>query len=150
MKEETKKKAMVLFIVGSLFLSSIAFFVIGFATSSAPPEIEPLTSFVLEKELSRESESFYISNGFTVLKLFHHNSSLDEFANGLPDSMTTVGGQRQLIVEKIPANQTYVTIESLNGKQVVNNPDEEKITAVLCEGLMLKPSVCLFGNLSAS
>lgn len=139
-----------MFIVGSLFLSSIAFFVIGFATGGAPPAIEPLTSFVLKKELSRESENFYISNGFTVLRLYYGNSSLDGFVTALPDSMATVSGQRQLIVEKIAANQTYATVESLNGKQVLNDPDEAKITGALCEKLMLKPPVCLFKNISAS
>ena len=144
---------MVIFIVGSLFLSSAAFFIIGLANNSgAPPAVEPLTAFVLEKALSEESEKFYVGNGFTIMRVYYSgdNGTLSNYVSGLPDAMATVSGQKQLIVEKIPANETYVTVESLNGKDVVNGTDAQKISDALCDKLMLKPSVCLFRNFTAS
>ena len=41
-------------------------------------------------------------------------------------------------------------MESLNGKDVVNGTDAQKISDALCDKLMLKPSVCLFRNFTAS
>ena len=111
MKDDNKKRIMAFFIVGVFGLSSLAIFIPGVSGFGGAGQaqnqnnIEPLTSFVVEDRLSRDIESVYISNQFTIMRYYYTDSSLDSLVNTLPDTMLTLGGQQQLIVEKIKSEQ---------------------------------------------
>jgi hypothetical protein len=150
MKEDNKKKAMGAFIVITFGLSSFAFIFTGFGGGGAIQNegTEPLTSFVVNEKLSRDTEVLYINNGYTIMQYFYTENSDDIFIDSLPDTMTTLDGQRQLIIEKISSTDTRVVIESAVDRVVINEVDQLSIFNGLCQTLVVRPSTCLLQNLT--
>lgn len=141
MNRSTKKKLMVLAIVLTFTLSSVAFVVTGITGSASNQQFEPLQGFVIDGDIDTSVESQYIQNGFTFLK-YYYSSGVPDYVNGLPDSFATNTGQVQLFVVKIKGGEDFVTISSLNGVREIRNITQESIVSGLCDTLMVVPVEC--------
>lgn len=140
MKKATKQKIMVLFIVLTFSLSSIAYFMIGIVKEE---EFTPLEKFVVDGELKQTVEYEYLRRGFTILKLYYLQPSQE--IDRLPDTFRTNTNEIQLIVEKIKLNETnideYVKIIGPNDEEEINNVTMGKIYDSLCKTLFDPPAI---------
>lgn len=130
---------MVTFIIFTFSFSSLAFFF----TSSAPAEeFKPLENFVIDGELDAKTESVYVQNGFTSLKFFYNDTDLIDYVNQLPELTMTNTNQVQLIVQKIPDTETFVSIKNYNNQEELRNITRSGIFLSLCRLLTITPVEC--------
>ena len=130
---------MVTFIIFTFSFSSLAFFF----TSSAPvEESRPLENFVIDGELDAKTESVYVQNGFTSLKFFYNDTNLIDYVNQLPELTMTNTNQVQLIVQKIPDKETFVSINNYNNQEELRNITRSGIFSSLCRLLTITPVEC--------
>ncbi len=137
------KKIGALVITATMIFSSFAFFITGFGASGGAADMQKLDSFVVDYAIDGATESAYISSGFTFMKLYYDNQSIADFSATLPDEMVRIDGQKQLIVEMMRSNETYVILQSAINATTIKEPDETSIREALCSVLVFKPSRCL-------
>lgn len=142
MKKSTKKTIMALSIVLVFGMSSIAYVVVSFTGGPVQSEFKPLDNFVVDGELEPTTAYQYYSWGYTFLK-FYYTDDIPDFINSLPDMFMTSDSRVQLIVEKIPANDTYINIMNFNSEETVYNLTEEAVYEALCNTLLVTPIDCL-------
>lgn len=143
MNRATKKKLMVLGIVLTFTLSSIAFVVTGVTGSITQQQFKPLQGFVLEGDVDPYVESVYIQNGYTFLK-YYYSSQAPEYVNTLPETFTTKTGEVQLIVVKTRSPEDFATISNINTNREIKNVTQESIISALCDSLLVTPVECTF------
>lgn len=146
MRKSTKKTIMALSIVLIFGMSSIAFVITSFSgfSGAQQDEFEPLEKFVVEGELKPLIAYEYYQNGFTFLKFYYNdNQYISSYVDTLPELFKTNSGHIQLIVEKIPSNETYVDIINFNNEERIYNITDEKISDSLCYILISVPMRCL-------
>lgn len=151
MKNDTKKKLFAVFIAFIFLMSSIAFVTTLFTGGgiAQQQEFKPLESFVVEGPLDQRTESTYVQGGFTSLKFYYSNDALLGFVEQLPGITATNTGQQQMIVQKIPANETYMSIVSLTASEEIRNLTKPNIVETLCRVLTVKPLECIKLNFSS-
>ena len=146
MRKSTKKTIMALSIVLIFGLSSVAFVVTSLSgfSGTQQEEVKPLEKFVVDGELNPIIEYDYYQKGFTFLKFYYTDSQyISSYVDKLPELFTTNSDQIQLIVEKIPSNETYIDIINFNNEDRIYNITDEKITDSLCNILISVPLSCL-------
>lgn len=151
MKADTKKKLFAIFIILSFALSSVAFVFNLFGGGGLPQEqqFKPLDSFLINGRLDSRTETAYVQAGFTSMRYYYDSDALLYFIDQLPQMTSTNTGQVQLIVQKIPANETYAEIVTLNDAEEVRDVTGQNIVAALCRLLSEKPLECIQLNVSA-
>ena len=141
MRKSTKNKLFVFFVIITFGMSSIAFVTTSFFT---PPqeEIKPLESFVIEGEVNPLVEERYLQSGFTWMKFYYSEADpmLVAYIDSLPEQYAD-GSQPQMVVQKLQANSTYITIKGQNGEKEINATEAEVFSA-LCELLYVTPPEC--------
>ena len=148
MRQDTKKKLFAVFIIVTFAMSSLAFVATIFTGGGLPPqqEFKPLESFVVEGPLNPQIEDKYVRAGFTSLKFYYNDDSLLSFVEQLPYLSRTNADQQQLIVQKIPGNETYISIVALNGAEEVRSVSKETIMEAVCRLLTVTPLECVALN----
>lgn len=144
MRQDTKKKIFAGFIIFTFVMSSLAFVITIFTGGGLPhqPEIKQLDSFVVDGQIDSRLEDQYVRSGFTSFKFYYDNPAFLGFVEQLPVMTATNTGQQQLIVQKIPANETYISISALNGYEEIRNLTTVDILAALCRLLTVPPLEC--------
>lgn len=140
MKKITKQRIGV-FLVASIFvMSSIAYVI----TTAIQPEEKPteLKNFVIEGELDTATENTYLGKGFTSMKFYYYNSELISYIDQLPNYLKANGNQFQLIVQKIPSNETFAVIKGPYGEEELRNLTQDSIFDALCNILLVTPPEC--------
>jgi len=144
---------MALGIIFIFAMSSIAFVFTGFGPQPAN-QLQPLDRFVVDGEISPQLENAYIQGGFTFLKFYYDNSSVDKnlvlFVEQAPELFTTSAGQVQLIVLKIESPATYGRIVNINGAVDVPDLNREKLFDSLCSSLIAPPVECVIGRINST
>lgn len=150
MKRSTRNKIFAGFIILTFALSSLAYVFTIFTGGGLPQqqEFKPLQSLVVEGHLDQRVESAYVQGRFTSLRFYYSDDSLISFVDQLPYVTRTNTDQQQLIVQKIPANETYASIVTLNGNEEVRNVTRENLIVALCRSLTVKPLECVTLNLT--
>lgn len=150
MKQSTKKKLFAVFIIFTFGMSSLAFVATIFTGGGLPQqeEFKPLESFVVDGPLDSRIESTYVRAGFTSLRFYHDNDAFLGFVEQLPYVTRTNTEQQQLIVQKIPANETYIEIITVNAVEELRNVTRENILVSLCRLLTVTPLECVALNLT--
>jgi len=151
MRKDTKKQVMALFIVLIFGLSSIAFFFTSFFGGSTQQQndIKPLEKFVLDGQVDSRVEDAYYRSGFTWMKVYYSdkNDRVYTTVEQLPDLFKTPDGQTQLVVQRLQANSTLISIYSVNGREeLLIDADENEIISKLCSVVVLPPADCAFLN----
>lgn len=151
MRAPTKKKLFAGFIILTFVMSSIAFVSSIFTGGGLPQqqEFKPLESFVVESKIDTKIENVYLQGGFTSLRFYYSNDKLLSFVEQLPYITRTNTDQQQLIVQKIPANETYVEIVNANADEEIRNVSKENIVTSLCRLLTVTPLECITRNVSS-
>lgn len=147
MKKSTKNMLVVIFLIITFGMSSIAFIITGI--SSNLPQPKQLEDFVVAGDLNAELESRYFSNGYTFVKFYYANNYSD-YINQIPEAFKTNYGQKQVIVQKYPHytgnSSTFIKISNLNGEKEITNPDDKQIFDSLCDIVLSSPIDCGFRN----
>lgn len=139
---------MVIFIILTFALSSIAFFVTGFTgAATQQEEFKPLDSYVVEGQLDGAAEDVYMRNGFTIVR-YYYSGSPEPYIDQLPQSFQTNFGRVQLIVEKMGGSENKVEILNTNGYESLADVSRQALSAKLCELLLFTPLECSFANLT--
>jgi hypothetical protein len=146
MKKVTKQRIGVLFVASIFFMSSIAYVI----TTAIQPEEKPeeLEKFVIEGKLDPEIENEYLGRGFTSMKFYYSDSDLISYVEQLPDYLRTSRNQIQLIVQKIPNNETFVEIVGPYGEEELRNVTQDSIFKALCSILLATPVECGYEGLN--
>ena len=148
MKKITKQRIGVL-IVASIFLMSTIAYV--FTSSINPPEeSEALEEFVIEGELDPAIENEYLRVGFTIMKVYNPDSGIISYVDSLPNYLRTNDNQIQLIVEKIPGNETYAVVTGPYGEEEITNLTRGNIFDALCNILLITPLECGYEELTTA
>ncbi len=149
MKNSTKKKIFAGFIILTFAMSSLAY-VSTIFTGSPEESFRPLNSFVVEGRLAQETENRYVQAGFTSLRYYYsaNYNPLAGFADLLPYNTRTNTDQQQLIVQKIPANETYVSIITANAIENIDNVTQQNVMDALCRLLTVTPLECVALNVT--
>jgi hypothetical protein len=151
MKKVTKQRIGVLIVASIFFMSTIAYV---FTIAVTPTEEEEaLEEFVIEGELDPAIENEYLRVGFTIMKLYNPDQGIISYADSLPNYLKTNNNQIQLIVEKIPSNETYAVITGPYGEEELTNVTSSNIFNTLCEILLVTPLECGYeeiGNVTAN
>lgn len=145
-KRDTKKKLFAGFIIFTFALSSLAF-IATFLTGGGLPqqqEFRPLQSFIVEGPINPQTESRYVQAGFTSMRFYYNSGELLSFVEQLPQTTKTNTGQQQLIVQKIPDNETRVLLIALNGEEEITDVTRDNIVGALCRVLTVTPLECAF------
>ncbi|GEM_PF-1811905 len=148
MKKQTKQRIAALVIVVIFGMSSIAFVVGSLAGTPQEDKIKPLENFVVEGHVDQRVEDAYYKGGFSWMKFYYTDKndllylSVDQF----PDIFKAPNGQRQLIVQKLEGNESYVYVYSLNGQEELTVPTEEQLIESVCRVLSAPPPDCAFLN----
>jgi hypothetical protein len=140
MKKITKQRIGV-FLVASIFvMSSIAYVI----TTAIQPEEKPteLKNFVIDGELDITTENAYLGKGFTSMKFYYFDSELITYVEQLPDYMKNNRNQIQLIIQKIPSNETFAVIKGPYGEEELRNLTQDSIFDTLCNILLVTPPEC--------
>ncbi len=148
MKKETKKKMMILFIILTFSLSSVAFFVTGFTGfSTQEKEFKPLESYVVEGQLDENTENVYVRNGFTIVR-YYYTGKPDFYIEQLPQNFRTNFGRVQIILENIPSAENKIDIISTNVYDTLTDLSQEAVFGKLCGALMFTPVECGLANVT--
>jgi hypothetical protein len=143
MKKATKNRLMALSILVIFGFSSIAYVASSFTGTQT--EAKRLTSYVINGEIDQTTEASYAQNGYTFLKLYY-NSTIDsaivDYLEQAPDMFITVSNEKQLYVQKIPAETNYIRITNLNVDTQITNITQDAIYTDLCNYLMVLPTEC--------
>jgi hypothetical protein len=151
MKKSTKNQIIVLVIVLIFFSSSFAYIATSFgAGGQNNNQFVPLESFIIKGEINQATKSAYLENGFTFLKFHYSDDSLIQFAENLPEQLSTNTGQMQLIVQEINDTETYIIISNLNGERRIDNPTQNDVLNALCETLLAFPPECSILNIAGN
>jgi len=130
-------------------LSSIAYVITSFTGQQPEIKAKILDNFVVDGELSPETEAQYYNLGYTFVKFYYIDlNDVIPFVDQLPDLFKTTDDQIQLIVEKIQSNETYIKIMSLNGEDTLYNITEEELQKSLCNILLSAPLECVIANMN--
>ena len=145
-KKITKQRIGVLLVASIFFMSSIAYMI----TTAVQPEEKPkeLEKFIIEGELEPETENEYLRRGFTSMKFYYSDSDLISYVEQLPDYLRTSRDQIQLIVQKIPSNETFIVIAGPYGEEELRNVTQDSIFNALCNVLLVTPVECGYGRLN--
>ena len=148
MKKSTKKTLASLIIILIFGMSSIAY-VISTIDSSGQQQAQTLNSTVVEGRISDDLVSSYIQNTPVTFMMFYYSQKGDlyDYVAQLPDLMS-YGGQPQLVVARIPSNETQVQILNHNGEVDVTDLTQSGIYDALCQNLLYTPVDCLLQNLT--
>ena len=155
MKKSTKQKIVVLFIIVIFGMSSIAFFFIGVTSSFGDQEDvqdNSISSPVVEYEISPSVESLYIQNGITFLRYYYTEpDAIYGYVGTLPDTMTTLDGKIQLVVERISGDSRSLSIQSLyGGTEDMEDISAEAIFSALCNHLVSTPPECALKSINST
>jgi len=150
MKKSTKNQIIVLVIVLIFFSSSFAYIATSFGAGAKDNQFVPLESFIIKGDINQATESAYLENGFTFLKFHYSNDSLIQFAENLPEQLSTNTGQMQLILQEINDSETYFIISNLNGERRIDNPTQNDVLNALCEMLLAFPPECSILNIAGN
>ena len=148
MKKQTKQRIAALFIVIIFGMSSVAF-VFGFLSGTPQQdEIKPLENFIVEGQVDPRVEDAYYKGGFSWMKFYYtdKNNLLYQSVDQFPDIFKAPNGQKQLIIQKLESNESYVYVYSVNGQEELTNLTEEKLIESVCRVVVLPPPDCLFLN----
>ena len=146
MKKITKQRIGVLMVASIFFMSTIAYVI---TSTINPPEeqAEELKEFVIEGELDPETENEYLRIGFTSMKFYYSNEDLIFYIDNLPNYLRTNKNQIQLIVQKIPSNETFTIITGPYGEEELRNVTQDSIFNALCRILSVTPVECGYEEL---
>ena len=147
MKKIMKQRIGVLVVASIFFMSTIAYVI----TSSFQPteeEKQELEKFVIEGELDPETETEYLRRGFTSMKFYYSNDDLIFYVDNLPDYLRTSWDQIQLIVQKIPSNETFAMVSGPYGEEELRNVTRDSIFNSLCNILLSTPVECGYEELN--
>ncbi len=146
MRHSTKKKLFAVFIILTFALSSLAY--VGSVFTGGPQQQATIPdSFVIEGKLNSETESSLVQRGFTSLRYYYDSSNpLAGFVDLLPYNTRTNTDQQQLIVQKIPANKTSVSIITANDAEDIGNATAQNVMQALCRLLTITPLECVALN----
>ncbi len=148
MRKATKQKIAVLMIIFLFGMSSIAYIITGlFGTREDVQKPKTLDSFVVDSELDSITESDYYRKGFTIMKFYYSENSLIDYVGQMPEMTRAPNGAYQLIVEKIPADSTYVKLSGPNGDEEIKNVSSQAIQDSLCSMLYYPPIECALLNM---
>jgi hypothetical protein len=152
MRKSTKKTIMALVIVLLFGMSSIAYVVLSISNPARPEEgFKPLEKYVIDYELNRITENEYINRGFTIFRFYYSDktdASLVSYVDQLPNILKTDSNQIQLIVQKLPSNNTYADIVNYYVQEELENLTEESIFDSLCANLLSSPLECSLKTLN--
>lgn len=148
MRKSTKQKIAVLTIIILFGMSSIAYIITGlFGTREDAQKPKALDSFVVDSELDSITESDYYRKGFTIMKFYYSEDSLINYVGQLPEMTRAPDGAYQLIVEKIPADSTYVKLAGPYSDEEIKNVSSQAIQDSLCSILYYPPIECALINM---
>jgi hypothetical protein len=148
MRKATQQRLMALFVLIIMAASSLAYVFSGFEQKE---EVKPLASFVVNGEVSPAVENMYIQNGFTFLRFYYNNETdplLINFMNQVPDTFTTTAGQKQVIVQKLEGNETYMQIKNMNLQTDFFNLTQDVVFRELCNNVVVLPTECALLSLN--
>jgi len=128
------------------FMSTIAYVIT--SAINPPEEKEELKEFVIEGELDPATEDEYLRGGFTSMKFYYSNQDLIFYVDNLPDYLKTNRNQPQLIVQKIPSNETFAVITGPYGEEELRNVTQNSIFNALCDILLDTPVECGYEELN--
>ncbi len=149
MRQPTKQKLIVVFIVLTFGMSTLAYIITSFTGGvPAQTEFKPLENFVVDGAINDVTENAYVQAGFTSMRFYYNTDALLSFIEQLPYMTRTNTDQQQLIVQKIPANETYVSIITANDAEEIRNVSRERIFTKLCEILTVTPLDCIALNIN--
>ncbi len=148
MKKITKQRIGVLLVASIFFMSSIAYV---FTSAITPPEeTNELKEFVIEGELDPAIENEYLRVGFTIMKVYNPDPGIISYVDNLPDYLRTNDNQIQLIVEKIPGNETYAVVTGPYGEEEITNVTRGNIFDSLCNILLITPLECGYEEITGN
>jgi hypothetical protein len=146
MKKKTIQRIGVLIIASIFFMSTIAYILTG--AINPPKTVEELTEFVIEGEISPETENLYLSRGYTSIKFYYSNEDLMFFIHNLPHYLKNSRDQFQMFIQKIPSNQTKAHIIGPYGETTLEEVTEDNLLASLCEIILEPPVECGYNQLN--
>ncbi len=150
MKKSTKKPLMALAIILIFGLSSIAFIATGIFGQQPQEQFKPLEGNVVDDPIDPATENTYIQGQFTFLRFrYKDKDAMYSYVEQLPDIMATPGGEKQLVVNRLAANETQAEIINLNGNYEVTNITQQGLFDALCEHVLYTPTDCLLANMTA-
>lgn len=147
MKKTTKQRIGVLLVASIFIMSSIAYVITG-AVNPSEEKPEELKKFVIDGELDPATENEYLRRGFTSMKFYYSESGLISYVEQLPDYLRTNRNQIQIIVQKIPSNETYAKITGPYGEAELRNVTQSSIFDTLCNILLVTPVECGYEGLN--
>jgi len=151
MKKSAKQKIVVVFILAIFGMSSIAFVFLSITGQVNSVPQETIESPVLDREVSPNIESVYIQNGVTFLKYYYtEKDDIYDYVGTLPNTLTTLDGGVQLVVERIQSDSRRMEIQSLYDSGEVESMTSQDIFGALCSHLVSTPPECLFASINST
>ena len=145
MRKSTKKTIMSLVIILLFAMSTIAYVLVYVSKSNQQEdEIQVLDSFVIDYELNYRTEVDYIMRGYTIFKFYYLDQTdpIISYVQQLPNIFKSSSNQPQIIVEKLPSNDTYANIINYYINEDLANLTEDNIFDYLCDNVLSPPLEC--------
>ena len=139
---------MVIFIILTFGLSSIAFVVVNFTGNKQDEQLKPLASYVVSGRVDERLENAYLRAGFTIVR-HYYTQAPDLYVKQLPQLFQTNSGQTQIIVEEIQGSEDKLEIVNTNTLETLTDLSQPAIFAKLCDTLLFTPVECGLANLTS-
>ena len=139
-----KMKTMSLFFILLMFGSTFAYAILSSFTGQNE-EIQIPQEKILNYELDEQQRSYLRSRGYTLIEYSYSTGCLEciDVKNKLERITQDSEGQIYLQELTIVGSSSKLTVTSLNGQKILNNPSVEEIETTVCDFLMKRPLWCV-------
>lgn len=137
-----KAKMMALVFVFLMFGSTFAFALLR-SFGNRGNEIKIPRQRILNYELNEQQKRYLLRRGFTLIEYTYPVGCMDciDVKNNL--ERITQTSENQIFLQELTDGTSKVTITSLSGQEVLEDPTNEEIEEMACKLLMKKPIWCV-------
>jgi len=135
------KKYIGILIIAIFVFSSLAYsFIQGSRFSGANMQVSLPKKSIINYKLSKEQTELALRKGYTIV-LLEYKPGFNEVKNYL--EAFAEKEKKQMILEEIVGNQTFLEVKSLKGSSSLSNPTVNQTEDLICQYLLEPPMECV-------